>query len=381
MTTANPESLAGVSRRGTRAVAVALVVFALASVAGAVALVHRSEGKTNRVALSSEAKRATVVRASAATFRASRSYVGTLRPWVVANVGPQLVSAYVDTVLVRPGATVKRGEVLATLDCRNASAASNAVAMQARALEARQQAIANEAERTRKMLDGGYASKNEVEQALSQSAAQTAQLEAQKATLARSSLEVNDCVLRAPFDGEIGDRFVDPGTFAKPGMAIVSVVDRSTVRFVGDAPEADFRLIAPQTGVHIHVDASDQQLDGTIARRAPHADSASRTVRFEVDLPNKERTIPVDTTAEVSFEFGDTKPVTRIPLYAATVRGARATVFVVESGVAHSRTFAVQGEVASDLFVDASLTPGSMVVTEGRGLLNDGDAVDAKEAP
>ena len=64
------------------------------------------------------------IAAVAKDFRPSRTYVGTMEAWLSASIGPQLVSAYVDTVLVRPGAVVKRGEVLATLDCRDASAAS-----------------------------------------------------------------------------------------------------------------------------------------------------------------------------------------------------------------------------------------------------------------
>ena len=67
--------------------------------------------------------------ARAGSYQPSRVYVGTLEAWLTASIGPQLVSAYVDTVLVRPGAVVKRGEVLATLDCRDASAASQGVAM------------------------------------------------------------------------------------------------------------------------------------------------------------------------------------------------------------------------------------------------------------
>ena len=68
----------------------------------------------------------TVIVARETTFRDRRRYVGTLRPWIEASVGPQYISVYVDTVLVRPGATVRRGDVIATLDCRNASASSQA---------------------------------------------------------------------------------------------------------------------------------------------------------------------------------------------------------------------------------------------------------------
>jgi membrane fusion protein, multidrug efflux system len=370
-----------VARRGSRRGSASLWIVGLALLAlgGAGAMLRRSEAKTNDVALASSPRRVSFVRTEAAVFRSSRLYVGTLRPWVEANVGPQLVAAYVDTVLVRPGARVKRGEVLATLDCRNASTASSAIALQARALQERQKAIADEAERTSRLLDGGYASPNEVEQALAQSASEQAQVASQNAVLAHSALEVSDCVLRSPFDGEIGDRFADPGAFVRPGSPIVSVVDRSTVRFVADAPEADFRLVAPGTPVRIHVDATEQDLDGTIVRRAPHADTEVRTVHFEVDLPEPDRSVPVDTTAEVRFDYGSPEEAVQLPVYAATVRGGRASLFAIEEHTARARTANVLGESGGRLFLDRSLAPGVAVVTEGRALLNDGDRVDGEE--
>lgn len=372
--------MSDMSKKNAGPLSVTIIVAGLLLLGAGGAMVVRSERRTNKVPMSASPKPVTVIRAKEATYRRSRAYVGTLHPWVEANVGPQLVSAYVDTVLVRPGATVRRGDVLATLDCRNASAASSAIAMGARAVEARQRALANEATRTQKLLDRGYASANETEQLLAQSAAESAQLEAQRATLAKSSLEVGDCVLRAPFDGEIGDRFADPGTFVRPGSAIVSVIDRGTVRFAADAPEIDFAVVAPDTPVKIHADAVDLALEGKIARRAPHADRDTRTVHFEVDFPNPTHAIPVDTTAEVRIDYGDVIQVTELPLYAATVRGKRATVFTVVDEVVRAKSVAVVGELGGALFVDRAIEPNAAVVTEGRALVADGDRVDAKEA-
>jgi membrane fusion protein (multidrug efflux system) len=365
--------------RTSRGVSLAIVGAAATALVTGAALIMRAEARTNKVALADRARPVSIVRAKQATFREFRTYVGTLHPWVEANVGPQFVSAYVDTVLVRPGAQVRRGEVLATLDCRNASSAQTAIAMQARAIEAREGALVDEANRTRKLLDGGFASANEVEQALAQSASTTAQLASQRASMARGLLEVRDCVLRAPFDGEVGDRFADPGSFARPGTAIVSVLDRATARFAADVPEVDFGVVTPGARVRIHVDATGQDIEGVIARRAPHADLDSRTVHFEVDVPNPKKDIPVDTTGEVRIEFGKEAPAVELPLYAATVRGARATVFVVEADHAHARTLAVLGELGDRLLLDPGLAPGSAVVAEGRALLNDGDLVAARE--
>lgn len=340
-------------------------------------MVKRAESQTNKIALSAEAKPVSFVEAKSTQYRSSRTYVGTLQPWLEAKIGPQLVSAYVDTVLVRPGAEVKKGDVLATLDCRNAGATSQAVAMQARALEARQQALSHESVRVQGLLDGGFVSPNEAEQKSAQSAAEQAQLLATQAKLLGASLEVNDCILRAPFAGEVASRTIDPGAFVRPGAAIVSVVDRASVRVVGDAPEIDFDVVEPKRPVTIHLVATGKDVVATISRRAPSADTGTRTVRFELDVPNPDRAIPVGTTGEIRIEVGDPVVASEIPLYAASVRGGKANVFVVEGDTAHARSIPVRGEIGGKLFLAPELAPGSHVVTEGRALLKDGDKVAA----
>ena len=199
-----------------------------------------------------------------------------------------------------------------------------------------------------------------------------------KAKLTRSTLEVGDCILRAPFDGEVATRTIDPGAFVRPGVSIVSVVDRSTVRLSADAPEIDFDVIAPGRSVRIQVTATRQELVGVIARRAPSADPSTRTVHFEVDLHDPERRIPVGTTGEARLDVGEPVPATELPIYAAAVRGKKATIFVIEGDVARARTVAVRGEIGGSLFVDTELKPGSLIVTEGGALLADGDRVTTK---
>jgi RND family efflux transporter MFP subunit len=348
-------------------------------VAAGALMVHHAESKTNKVALSESAKPVTATLAKGSTYRPSRVYIGTVRPWVEANVGPQLVSAYVDTVLVRPGAVVKRGDVLATLDCRNVSAESQAIASTARAIEARQRAMANESARVQNLLDGGFVSPNEAEQKLAQSVAEQAQLDAQRAQIARSSLEVNDCILRAPFDGEISRRMIDPGAFVRPGSALVTVVDRTTVRMTADAPESDSDVIAPQTKVSVHLLATNANVAATVSRRSPGADPGTRTVHFEMDIADPERKIMVDTTGEVRVEVGDPQASTEIPSYAASANGEKATIFVVDGEVAHAKTLKVRGERGGSLYFDPKELPtGAKVVTEGRALLNDGDKVEVR---
>jgi membrane fusion protein, multidrug efflux system len=314
-------------------------------------------------------------------FQAQRRYVGTVEPWVQAKVGPQMVSAYVDTVLVRPGAQVKRGEVIATLDCRSSSATSRAVAAQARALDAMRNAASKEATRISSLLDGKYVSENEVDLKNADAASKEAQLAGLQAQMINSTLQVDDCVLRSPFDGEIAERQGDPGMFARPGSSIATIVDRHMVRITADVPEDDFANVVPGTEVRVHLLSTKRDLTAKISRRSPSADAETRTVHIELDLEDPSRTIPVWTTAEMSLDVGAPIPATAIPLIAASVRGSKATIYVVDNGVAHLTRVPVIGERNGSYFVEPSLHAGALVVTEGRGLLDDGDHVAGKTAP
>jgi RND family efflux transporter MFP subunit len=343
-----------------------------------IVLVWRANSHVNKTALASEPKQVTVVAARTADYRPFRRYVGTIQPWVEAKIGPQIIAAYADTVLVRPGDVVKRGQVIATLDCRNASASSRAVSMQARAIQTEQEALSHEATRLGELKAGGFASPNEIERHAADSASKEAELMETQAKMQRATLEVSDCILRAPFAGEISARMVDPGAFVRPGTTVATIVDRSSVRVVADVPEGDFDVVGRGTPVRMRALATKQDLRANIARLSPAADPSTRTMHLEIDVPDPDRSLPVGTTAELTVEVGQPIPATEIPLLAASVRGAKATVFVVDGQSARRGVYAVKGERGGNLFLDPQLAAGSRVVTEGRALLNDGDRVEAK---
>jgi len=359
----------------------ATLVAIVAGILGAGAtLFRRAAAETNHTTLASSPKGVTAVSAKAAEFRESRRYVGTLSPWLEARVGPQLVSAYVSDVLVRPGTAVKKDQVLARLDCRNSSAANRAIVLQAQALEAQERATASETTRFQSLLEGGFVSPNEVEQRQARTTAQMAQLQALQAQSIGKHLEVDDCVLKAPFAGEVSARAVDPGAFVRPGTAIVTVVDRHTLRLVADAPETDFDAVQVGTAVRIALLANGLHLQGKISRRAPAADESTRTVRFEIDLDPSGRDLPAGTTAEITLEVGAPVPATMIPSVAAKARGDKASVFVVDGNVAKKVEVPLLGEREGQLFVAPELAPETLVVTEGRAHLGNGDRVLVKDS-
>ncbi len=365
-------------RRELSVIGAAMVILV---VVGAL-LVHHADGKVNRVPLGSAPRPVSVVGAQATTYSDSRTYVGAVESWVEASVGPQYISGYVTTVLVRPGDTVLKGQVVATLDCAHPNAASRAVQMQAQAVDEHQRATADEAARETTMLKGGFIAPNQVEQTTAQSTSEHAQLLETKAKILAASLDVHDCALKAPFDGEIATRAIDPGAFVHPGTTIVSVVDRNMVRVTVDAPEKDFDVARVGASVHIDMLSTGAKVVASVSRRAPKADPSTRTIHFEVDISDPRRQYPTGTTAIVQMDVGRPIQATKIPLYAATQQEGKAKFFVADGGVARLREAPVLGERGGGLYFDPKTLPANtQVVTEGRALLSDGDAVQPRVEP
>lgn len=354
---------------------VGVIVIALVAAACGEALYVRATSTPLVAALADLPAEVTCVTAEQAVYRPTTRYVGTIEPWLSASVGPQLTSAYVTDVRVRPGASVTRGEVLATLDCRESRASAQAMRQEARAIAAQERALARQAERTSALLAGGFVAENDVDLRTASSEHEHLHREATEAAASRSSLFVGDCTLRAPFDGEIDVRSRDPGAFVAPGEVVVGVVDRTRVRIVADVPETALGDVAPGREVDVRVLATGAMIHATITRRAPAADPIARTIRIEIDVPNADRAIPVRTTAEILVPASEGEDAISLPLRAARVVGARARVWVVDGDVAHPRTLRVVGEQGDALYVAPQITPGTSIVLEGREALGDGTHV------
>jgi len=193
------------------------------------------ESKVDHVALVSAPKPVTVVAAQGTTFRESRMYIGTLRHGSRRRSAPSSFPR-----------TSTRCSCGREPSCIEESARDARLPQRERvepggdgrgpAIDARQRALGDESRASRRCsTEASCRPTSRAEEA--QSAAELAQLASQRAKMVGTNLEVSDCILRAPFDGEIATRSIDPGAFVRPGTSLVAVVDRTTVRMTFDVPE------------------------------------------------------------------------------------------------------------------------------------------------
>lgn len=226
---------------------------------------------------------------------------GTVEARRAADVSVDAAGTIV-TVVAREGAVVKKGQILLSLDTRDAKSALQA-AMRERgvlqALVAEATVRHNEAQRQahragqlRRAETVSQAALDEAKTAVDATAAALqaarARFEAQAAVIDRARVALQKCEVRAPFDGIVAQRHVEVGEWAVPGKVVFHVFDPSALYVRAEIDEVDMALVKTGLAVRVTLDPyRDRKLNGHIARVAPFVSDIqeqNRTVEIEVEV-------------------------------------------------------------------------------------------------
>ncbi len=200
-----------------------------------------------------------------------------------------------------------------------------------------------------------------------------------EATLKRLETLRGYTEIRAPFDGSVTERFVDPGAFIQQSK-ILSIVDISKVRILLDVPEGEVRFSPVGTQAEVRLDAlPGKSVRGKISRSAGSLDPVMRTMRVEIDLPNDDSIIFPGMFARVELGVERHPNVLVIPSKAIALSQDKSFVFVNFGGKAKRITVTL-GTHDGDWYEARSGLTGeeSLLVPDGRAL-TDGMAIQVAE--
>ena len=208
----------------------------------------------------------------------------TVTSRTVANVAPKVMARVLD-VRVTAGAPVRAGDIVALLDDRELKAradqaraglaAAEAQAAQADADLRRGQALFRKQAFTRQDLDA-------LEARGKSARAQAAQA---RDGFAEVQVLFGETSVRAPFDGVVAERFVDPGDMAVPGKPIVVIHDPGALRMETHISAACVGALRLGADVPVRIDTPLHETAARIEEIAPAADPQSRTFLVKAALP------------------------------------------------------------------------------------------------
>src|SRR6202162_3710834 len=223
-----------------------------------------------------------------------------------------------------------------------------------------------------------------------------AQANGAEARIAEAQQAVDNCTIRAPFDGivvskdaQVGEMFSPisaGGGFTRTGIA--TVVNMASNEIEVDVNEAYITRVKPGQQVTSVLDAyPDWEIPSRVRTIIPSADRQKATVKVRVSFLKLDPRILPDMGIKVTF-LGDepskqssaaSAAAIVIPQSAVRDEAGKKIVFLVKDDKAERRAVTLGTARGSDTEVIAGLTAGDTVVVKGPENLRDGQSVEIRK--
>jgi membrane fusion protein (multidrug efflux system) len=290
---------------------------------------------------------------------------------VAANVAGRVVLAPIER-----GQSIKMGEPLAMVDSKAANLSAAAATSQAELAETQSLQARSDCERSDRLLAQGAIGQAEYDRQRSQCKAQELQASAARAQAGLSAKLAADAVVRAPFSGVIGERYVNAGEYVQASTRVASMYSLDPVRITISVPERGVSLVHTGVILDIQVSAYPGRL---FAAKVQYVSPALRTTQrdllVEAKAPNPDGALRPGMFATVQASLGD-ELVSTVPEDAIRSEGdvrrlflardGRAFELVVRTGITREGRTVIYEELAAD-------TP---VIRHPPLTLHDGDPIN-----
>jgi HlyD family secretion protein len=193
------------------------------------------------------------------------------------------------------------------------------------------------------------------------------QLTSAKGKLLNSEAQLSYSEVRSPIAGFITDRPLYPGEMASTAVPLLTVMDISQVIAKAHIPQSDALQLHKGDAAVISLAGLEKPINGKVSLISPALDPNSTTVEVWVQAPNANQLLRPGTTAQIAITAQTVKDALVIPAAALlNAKGDAAQVMVVDSqNQANSRDVRIGIQSGQQAQIVSGLKPGEMVVTEG----------------
>lgn len=281
------------------------------------------------------------------------------------------------------GVEVKKGAVLAEIAHGELEAQVSLAGAQVQAAEV---ALADKA-REKRRIEALFAENVTTEQA--RDAAVTAFENAQaalaqaEAQLRLARVNLDEAILKAPMDGVVLERYVDPGAMVNSGTPILRLAQMSPLRLMVSVPARLLPAIHPgATRVDVRVDGTGgRDFECTVARVFPAVDASTRTARVEILLDNeKDATgtwlLRPGMYATATLRTAARDGIVLIPAASVIRVLDRHVVFVADGDRARAADVTLGIRSGDSVEIVTGLASGDEYVTMGQNKLTDGSPIE-----
>ena len=311
------------------------------------------------------------------TLQRTVKVIGTLDPVRRAQLSSQ-VSGRIEEVQVRAGDTVAQDDVLVQVDIETLTLELDQVRSNATATRAQLELAEVQLRRVQTLIDRGVSTASNLDEAESNVRGLRASVSALDDQVSGAELRLRNATVRAPFDGVISAREVEPGQYVSIGAPLITVVDLTKVEMQANAPVAVGALLARGQNVSVRVDGiAGRSFAGRVTRINPVANEATRTIPVYVLIDNADRVLLGGMFATGQIVVEEAKEALAVPTVALREDAQGYHLLVIDGNQLRATPVETGGEWAGALTqITSGLSAGQKVVTAPLPALSDGDSVE-----
>jgi RND family efflux transporter MFP subunit len=312
-------------------------------------------------------------------------YVVARRTAEVASKGTGRL-AYID---FDEGDQVAEGDVIARLENDDIVAGLALARANLQAAEVDSLQAGRQYRRQAALLDSGAVTDEAVESAEAAYLAAKASVAAAAAQVKRARVDVENTIIRAPFDGtvltknaEVGEIVAPFASSAESKGSVVTLADMSSLEVEADVNESNINRVETGQPCEIILDAYPSvRYKGYVQKIVPTADRARATVLTRVAFSEVDDRVLPEMSARINFyqeealEMLDTTTLA-VSRDAVTSRNGQTVAFVIDEDQRVTMTPIETGrELGSKIEITSGLSDGDRVVLSPPGKLETGQKV------
>jgi multidrug efflux system membrane fusion protein len=299
------------------------------------------------------------------------------------------VSGFITAVNFKPGAEVKKGDVLFVIDQRPYQAEYDRAEAAGKSARAKADLARIELARAERLLGDKAIAQREYDERASgvkelDASARAAEAQAQTARLNLSYTKVT-----SPIDGRVSKAEITLGNLVDASAVLTSVVSLDRIYASFDGDEETYLRVSKQSHdgkpVAVHVGLVSEEgfpHEGKLEFVDNQLDSRTGSVRMRATFENKDRGMAPGLFARVQIGGGDSKNALLITDRAVGTDQSRKFVFVVgKDGKAEYRAVTLGPVVDGLRVVRSGLKPGEKIVVNGLQRVRPGAPITAQTVP
>jgi RND family efflux transporter MFP subunit len=212
------------------------------------------------------------------------------------------------------------------------------------------------------------------------------QVASSTARIGEAQQAVDNCVIRAPFDGIIVSKDAQVGEMVSP-ISAGGGFTRTGIATIVDMNESYIARVKPGQRAIATLDAyPDWQIPSSVRTVIPTADRQKATVKVRVSFDHLDPKILPDMGVKVAFLSDEPKTEGKAPVAKAIIpqnvvrkEGEASVVWLVKGGKIERRAVTLGAEHGNDVEVMAGVSAGDSLVLRGPEGLHEGQEVEIKQ--